>query len=448
MNFPRPSALIARRFAQLAPLTLLAAALVVVTSCGGGGGGGMSGPPTISNLQYSPTSAVQGSSSVTVSGSVDFTSPGGNLSTLHLSTSAGVSQSFPLSGVAGKTSGMLSASFALSVTALGHFSFDVWVVDSNGQSSNHLTGAFDVVINDLAATWTQQATGAQAALNRVIWTGAQFVVVGYTGTILTSPDGSTWTVQNSGTSAPLYGIAWSGTRLVAVGYGSSVVVLTSSDGVSWSPVGSLPVSSTTALSSIAWSGTQFVAVGGDSTAPTTAVILQSSDGLTWTSTSMQSPALDWVTWNGTQFVAVGGSGPSNPVVLRSTDGRTWSADTIGMGVSGALRDVASAGTLGNPTMVAAGDVLANLSIVQLTSVAGGIWQPVAGVGNGSAVGWSGRHFLVCGVATCALSADGLNWTSAGGTLPFSVAVSSLVWGGPSNGRWVAIGSGNLIATSP
>jgi hypothetical protein len=450
MKFPNASAWIARSLLQPASVTLVAVALVVLTACGGGSGGsvGMTRPPTISNLQYSPANAVQGSGSVTVTGSFNFTSPGGNLSTLQLATSAGANQSFPLSGAAGQTSGMLSATFAVSIATVGHFTFEVWVVDGQGRQSNHLAGTFDVVINDLAASWTQQTTGAQAALNRVIWTGTQFVVVGYGGTILTSPDGSTWTSQNSGTSAILMGAAWSGARLVAVGYGSSPTVLTSVDGVNWSPVSPLPVNATTQLYAIAWSGTQFVAVGLDASAPTTAVVLRSTDGLTWTSTTMQSPAVQWVTWNGTQFVAVGGSGPASPVVLRSTDGQTWSADTIGIEVSGTLRDVASAGTVGSPTMVAAGDVLANSTIVQLTSVAGSAWQPVTAIGNGWAVGWSGSHFLVCGVVTCALSADGLKWVNAGGTLPFSVSVSSLVWGGPGNGRWVAIGSGNVIATSP
>jgi hypothetical protein len=426
-----------------------ALALISLTCCGGGGSGGGGGPPTISSLRYSPTSVVQGPGNATITGSVDFSSPDGNLATLNLSTSAGASQSIPVPGGTGKTTGTLTGSFMVSSATRGHYTFQVWVVDSQGRSSNHLSGTFDVLLNDIAASWTQQQTGTQSALNRVIWTGTQFVVVGYSGTVLTSPDGTNWTPRNSGTSAVLSAVAWSGSRLVAVGFGNSTTVLTSTDGVSWSPVNSLPVSSTTTLTSITWSGTQFVAIGVDSSVPTTAVILQSSDGLSWTSTTVQAAPVSWVTWTGTQFVAVGAN-VGTPVILRSTDGRTWTPDTISGGANGSLGDVASAGTTGNPTIVAVGDLLsASSSPVALTSVAGGAWQTVTPTGSlVGAVGWSGSHFLACGVVTCALSADGLNWTNASGALPFPVAIGSIVWGGPGDGRWVAIAMGSLIATSP
>jgi len=307
----------------------------------------------------------------------------------------------------------------------------------------------ELVVNDFASSWTQQASGVQAALNRVIWTGTQFVVVGYSGTILTSPDGTTWTSQSSGTSAVLTGVAWSGSRLVAVGYGTTAAVVTSTDGVNWSPVSALPVSLTTQLYAIAWSGTQFVAVGVDASALSNAVIVRSADGLNWTSASVPSPLLQAVIWDGSQFVAAGGDF-FGPVVLRSSDGQTWTRDAIGVVATGSLRELASAGTVGKPTIVAVGPFYpSNFTPEVLTSVAGGTWQPVKAMGTyADAVGWSGRHFLVCGVGVCAFSTDGLSWTNASGTLPSPAAVSSLVWGGPGSGRWVVVGTTNVIATSP
>jgi hypothetical protein len=307
----------------------------------------------------------------------------------------------------------------------------------------------EMVVNDLASSWTQQASGVQAALNRVIWTGTQFVVVGWSGTILTSPDGTTWTSQSSGTSAVLTGVAWSGSRLVAVGYGTTAAVVTSTDGVNWSPASALPVSLTTQLYAIAWSGTQFVAVGVDASALSNAVILRSADGLNWTSASVPSPLLQAVIWDGSQFVAAGGDF-FGPVVLRSSDGQTWTRDAIGVVAIGSLRELASAGTAGTPTIVAVDTTLSsNSQPVVLTSVAGGAWQAVLAMAiHAGAVGWSGRHFLVCGVGVCAFSTDGLSWTNASGTLPSPAAVSSLVWGGPGSGRWVVVGTTNVIATSP
>jgi photosystem II stability/assembly factor-like uncharacterized protein len=59
----------------------------------------------------------------------------------------------------------------------------------------------------------------------VTWSGPQFVAVGDSGVILTSPDGKTWTSQTSGTSQILRGVIWSGSQFVAVG--DSGVILTS-----------------------------------------------------------------------------------------------------------------------------------------------------------------------------------------------------------------------------
>ncbi len=60
-------------------------------------------------------------------------------------------------------------------------------------------------------------------LRGVVWSGTQFVAVGYSGTILTSPDGRTWTAQISGTSEALYGVSWSGSQFVVVGVAGTIL---------------------------------------------------------------------------------------------------------------------------------------------------------------------------------------------------------------------------------
>lgn len=91
----------------------------------------------------------------------------------------------------------------------------------------------------------------------------------------------------------------------------------------------------------------------------------------------------------------------NPVVWRATEGLTWTADTLPAPLEGVLSDVASGGAMAGPTMVAVGGLfVAPLEGAQLIS-------------------------------------RGLESTVAG-----------LAWGGPGNGRWVALSGATGIATAP
>jgi len=57
------------------------------------------------------------------------------------------------------------------------------------------------------------------------------VAVGNAGVVLTSSDGISWTSRASGTDAQLFAVGFGGSRFVAVG--SLGWVVTSSDGVTW-----------------------------------------------------------------------------------------------------------------------------------------------------------------------------------------------------------------------
>ena len=50
-----------------------------------------------------------------------------------------------------------------------------------------------------------------------MWNGSTFVAVGYTGTILTSPDAVTWTSHAFDTSGALWDVTWNGSQFVVVG---------------------------------------------------------------------------------------------------------------------------------------------------------------------------------------------------------------------------------------
>ncbi|CAK0765215.1 hypothetical protein CCP4SC76_4290001 [Gammaproteobacteria bacterium] len=51
----------------------------------------------------------------------------------------------------------------------------------------------------------------------VAWNGYQFVAVGNSGTLLTSPNGMNWTRRDSGTPNGLTGVSWNGNQFLAVG---------------------------------------------------------------------------------------------------------------------------------------------------------------------------------------------------------------------------------------
>jgi hypothetical protein len=83
-------------------------------------------------------------------------------------------------------------------------------------------------------TWTVRNQGS--TLYSITYGNNQFVAVGSSGTIRTSPDGVSWTVRTSGTNDALdalrvlYSITYGNNQFVAVG--SSGTIRTSPDGVS------------------------------------------------------------------------------------------------------------------------------------------------------------------------------------------------------------------------
>ena len=177
------------------------------------------------------------------------------------------------------------------------------------------TGVGTIVVtgSEDPSSWTLPTT--TPSINRILrgiaWSGNRFVAVGDNGTILTSANGDNWDFAGVGTTtAALYSITWSGSRFVAVG---TNMILTSADGITWSPV-----AITGDFRSIAWSGSQFVAVG------VSGKIYTSSTGESWQSqTSGVTVTLRGITWSGNQFVAVGNNGTT----LTSPDGVNWSSHT-------------------------------------------------------------------------------------------------------------------------
>jgi hypothetical protein len=360
--------------------------------------------------------------------------------TLRLTSSGGADISSPIANASGQTTGTLTGDVTLSTATTGHYSFEIWVVDGAGDSSNHLVGSFDVLPN-IGAAWTQQVSSTTADLSRVAWSGSLFAAVGAAGTIVTSPDGVVWTSADSRTTNALNGIAWIGSRFVAVG--EQGTILTSADGTTWtqSTVGRSDIS----LTAVAGSQSLLVVVGGN-------LVMTSTDGVTWVERVSAAPAwvFNGVASSGSRFVAVGwntqsGSGPVT--IWSSTDGVSWSSQDVSNSVQPYLFEVIWSGSqfvaVGRGTVAVSSDGLTWRLLGQ--SVIG----PASPLPFGlfaSGVASDGRAYLAVGdqFGQIERSTDALNWTALASS-PSVGAVNGVAAG---KGRFVVVGRFGEIFTTP
>ncbi len=430
-----------------------------LVGCGGDGGG--FAPPTaarvagqdvpeISNLTLSPDTVMvmEGNGSVVVTAQVDFRDAGLDIQTLWVEIFGGTRLSFPVTQ--STESGTLTEQFAMSTETVGAFNIDVWVMDTAGNSSNHLGKEFDVVGIADTDEWTSRLTGLPFVLNDVLWDGGRFIVVGDRGVILTSDNGIDWVERESFTDVDLNAVASHGSDIVAVGFDTTVLLSTDS-GESWSIKHS---GNRVRLAAVAVNSSQFVA-GGMDLETGDAFIMRSLDrGDTWTVVDSLPQSGHFVTdlvyVNGL-FVAATDvfSSASDARVLVSLDGNVWH-DII-------IRDEAAASYAilhdGNRFIVAGSD-----STV-FVSTDGYNWTesqtPVQQVTYLSAA-WNGSKLVVAGGITW------WYWWFGPPTFERPVAISSIdggatwaivdidgyyesrgmAWG---NGRFVSVGQSTPIS---
>lgn len=407
--------------------------VLLLAACGSGKDGGGSHPPTAANLRLSSPAVVDGvTATAEVNGILDFTDAGGDVASLIVKT-AGFMRTIPVSGASGVTLGTGSATLVLSLAAYGSISFEIWLVDMEGASSNRLSGSVTFVPDDLGTRWTQVSTLPAAAIVSAPGPGhSRYVAVGSGGLILTSQDGTLWTQQVSPVSSNLRAVAWSGTRFVAVGDGSTI--LTSEDGVQWTARASHAAGA--ALGSVSWGGGAFVAVGGDDYRPP--IALRSPDGVAWSEGTIHTnfprgyaPLYD-VAWGAGRWVAVGDAPYS------SDDGLTW---TQAQGDYSECRSLAVGWN--GARFLAVG------TLESWLSADGASWSVGDHLNGGNYWGlaWSGYHWLETGIIgpDVKITRDGLSWTRQGWAP--AGGVLRLVWDGDRfPARYLAAGGG--IWTSP
>lgn len=330
------------------------------------------------------------------------------------------------------------------------------VTDNDG---NQAVDTVFTAFTDVGTAWVTRNSGVTALLTGVTWTGTQFVAVGSSNTVLTSPDGIAWTVRRIDTTAnlPLNGVVWTGQKLIAViaGGSSQPRYFSSTDGITWS---------TNVLPSLGPSGMSLVSVA-DSTlfvasqSSTSRNITWSQDhGATWhTDTlprslvSTDGPGGVWTfTRHGGRLVGVGMNGftassPGDGIWTRHTTTESFPRPDGGV-YDYTMTSVVSAGS----HVVAvgyAGHVMRSADGINWPTprIAAAIPNQAVGSSAGDLHGvvWTGNALIAVGNGTTVLSADGgVNWAkvpAAAGTF------RSIAWNGS---RMVAVGSSGAIISTP
>ncbi|QIP13057.1 T9SS type A sorting domain-containing protein [Spirosoma aureum] len=281
-------------------------------------------------------------------------------------------------------------------------------------------------------TWTNRPQTADQLLTDAAFGAGRYVVVGGDGAgeyIQTSTDGIGWSTQftDHPNSGGLFALVYAAGKFVAVG--AQGRVLTSPDGLSWTP----QVSGTgKSLNDIAYGAGQFIAVGDNGT------LITSADAVTWSPQVSGTPQHILVAAYGAGLFLVAGH---DGMIKTSTDGVTWINRQSG--IASTLRSM-TAGP--NGLLVAVGN---NGAIV--TSPDGVTWTLRPGPGalldlSGVACNPTTGAFVAVARAKNQVltSPDGIQW----GAFPFKSGTEFFLYGVRFlNGQFIATGAGGTIRTS-
>jgi hypothetical protein len=193
-----------------------------------------------------------------------------------------------------------------------------------------------IVLADVAGRGWQVASGTGDGPTTIISGGPGFVAAGSnqdlsgpTGVVMTSTDGTSWTVDSSYpvfAGASIGGLAGgTGHGFVAVGQlQGAPVVWTSTDALAWTRAAPADSMSGGQLSDVALAGSRWVAVGNG---PAGGLAWSSADGTAWQAAAADSGLdaanLSRVVALGSEVVALGTSTGGDGAAWVSSDGATW-----------------------------------------------------------------------------------------------------------------------------
>jgi len=291
---------------------------------GGGGVPVIQHVPVISNLTLMPDSVtyMSGDGQVTVKVTLGFSDAGKDIQTLWVEMPDGATSQFAEVSIG--ATGTLSEQLTMSTKTVGTFTIEAWLVDKAGDVSNHISGTFDVVADVPVSSWIRRLDGLPYALNDVTWNGTRFIAVGDGGQILTSADGIDWSPQQSNTTADLFAVASQGLDIVAVGY-DSIVLASTDGGATWNfKHGGQRVR----LAAVAIDAPTIVAGGMDLNSGNAYIIRSVDLGTSWRAASSLPQSGHFITdllRTGNLFVAATDvfSSSSDARVMVSSDGDIW-----------------------------------------------------------------------------------------------------------------------------
>jgi len=295
--------------------------------------------------------------------------------------------------------------------------------------------------SDGMATWTIRTLTTSRNLRSVAVGPAGYCAVGNNGTVVSSPDGQTWTNQVGIAAASnnnWASVTFANGLFVAVGNLSEV--MSSPDCVTWTErnAGRLAQtpSSTSFLADVTFGNGTFVAVGNASSSGlVSALVLTSTDGLTWSSTpsglsSTANHSLETVAYGAGRFVAMGRRADNETDLITSTDGLAWAPVASSLFSREAVLDILFA----NGIFMAAGTRI-------WTSADGLIWTKAADVRPVNALAFGNDLFVAAGGNGAIYSSfDGSSWIQD----PAETAhtLNSVTYSA-SLGRFVAVGDSTI-----
>ena len=122
---------------------LISLAALFLSACGGGGGSTASTPTTISNLQYSPATANATLGTISVGGTLDFSS-GADLVSLRITDSNGTDSTVPISAPGLRSGRITVPATPIPGNPVGFYKFSVWLRDATGIESNKLNSQVEI----------------------------------------------------------------------------------------------------------------------------------------------------------------------------------------------------------------------------------------------------------------------------------------------------------------
>ena len=184
-----------------------------------------------------------------------------------------------------------------------------------------------ILLSEDETSWEIVQSGQPYSLVDVTWTGEQFIAVGGSsaGIVLSSADGRDWTERHNGEARKLWSVHWNGSQALAVGEGR--IILTSTDGITWTSHELAEELHSPLMRDVAWSGSRYVAVGrdADDLMGLTAAFV-SEDGVNWSLIDfgdMEMIGLAGLTWGLGHFVMSVARNDCDPVIWFSEDGLDW-----------------------------------------------------------------------------------------------------------------------------